>query len=55
MMIIFVIVNLKENYPMTGLCNLKNVVYQVIIFAKKNVKDEKNLYWNFVSQMEVRI
>ena len=38
----------KINYPMNALCNLKNVVYQAIIFRKENVKDKKNLYWSFV-------
>ena len=26
---------------MTGICNLKNIVYQATIFAKENVKDKK--------------
>ena len=26
---------------MNGLCNLKNVVYQAIIFPRENVKDKK--------------
>ena len=39
----------KINCPMNGLCNLKNVVYQAIIFPKKNIKNKKkNLYWNFI-------
>ena len=29
---------------MDGLCNLKNVVYQAIIFPKENVVDKKILY-----------
>ena len=37
----------KINSPINGFCNLKNVVYQAIIFPKKNVK-KKKLYWNFV-------
>ena len=31
----------KINCPMNGLCNLKNVVYQAIIFPKENIKDRK--------------
>ena len=34
---------------MNGLYNLKNVEYQAIIFPKENIKDKKELYWNFVS------
>ena len=30
----------KINYPMNGLCNLNNVVYQAFIFPKEN-KDKK--------------
>ena len=29
---------------MNGLCNLKNVVYQAIIFPKENVKDKKLIF-----------
>ena len=31
----------KINCPMNGLCNLKNEVYQAIIFSKENIKDKK--------------
>ena len=34
----------KFNCPMNGLCCLKNVVYQAIIFSKENVKDKKKTY-----------
>ena len=37
---------------MNGLCNLNNVVYQGIIYPKKNIKDKKNLYRNFLLEME---
>ena len=37
---------------MNGLCNLDNVVYQGIIYLKENVMDKKNLYWNFLHEME---
>ena len=30
---------------MNGLCNLKNIVYQAIIFPKENIKDKKK---NFI-------
>ena len=33
---------------MNGLCTLKNVAYQAIIFPKENIKHEINLYWNFI-------
>ena len=29
----------KINCPIESLCNLKNVVYQAIIFLKENIKD----------------
>ena len=41
------------NCPMNGLCTLDNVVYQGIIYPKENVKDRKNLYRDFVDEMEV--
>ena len=31
----------KVNCPVNGLCNLKNIVYQAIIFIKENIKDKK--------------
>ena len=31
----------KEDCPMGGICNLKNVVYQATIFPKENIKDKK--------------
>ena len=31
----------RNNYPMNGLCNLNNVVYQGIIYPKENIKDKK--------------
>ena len=42
----------QTNCPMNGLCNLDNV-YQGIIYPKENAKDKKNLYRNFVHEMEV--
>ena len=38
---------------MKGLCNLKNVVYQGIILTKENIK--RNLYRNFIDQMEIKV
>ena len=31
----------KIDYPMNGISNLKNVVYQATIFPKENIKDKK--------------
>ena len=40
----------RNNCPMNGLCNLNNVVYQGIIYPKKNIEDKKKLLefppWN---------
>ena len=37
----------KINSPMNGLCDLKNGVYQAIIFPKENLKDRKKLILEF--------
>ena len=38
---------------MNGLCNLNNVVYQIIFYPKENIMDKKkNLYRNFLHEME---
>ena len=37
---------------MNGLWNLNNVVYQEIIYPKENIMDKKNLYRNFLHEME---
>ena len=42
----------RNNCPMNGLCNLNNVVYQGIIYPKENIMDKKNLYRNFLHEME---
>ena len=34
----------KISCPMNGMCFLKNVVYQAIIFPKENLKDKKITY-----------
>ena len=41
------------NCPMNGLCKLDNIVYEGIIYPKENIKDKKNLYSDFVDEMEV--
>ena len=47
---------IKINCPMKGLCNLKNVVYQGIIFPKENIKNKnKNLYQNFIDEMKIKV
>ena len=33
---------IKINYPMKGMCNLENVVYQENIFPKENKKNLKS-------------
>ena len=38
---------------MNGLYNLDKVVYQVIIYPKENEKERKNLYRDFLDEMEV--
>ena len=41
---------------MKGLCNLKNEVYQGIIFPKENIKNKnKNLFRNFIDEMEIKV
>ena len=42
----------QNNCPMNGLYNLNNVVYQGFIYPKENIKDKKNLHWNFLHEME---
>ena len=42
------------NYPMNGLCNLDNVVYQGIIYLKENVKDRKTYIGIFSTKWKSR-
>ena len=47
---------IKMNFPMKGLYYLKNVVYQAINFPKENIENKnKNLYRNFIDEMEIKV